>query len=99
MELRGFSVGDPNLPQKKLVDNVSFSVREGEVRGAQVLWAPAQRFANGGFGAHPGRFSGDILIDGKKVNISSPADAIACGIALSPRQKTFWPGAGPDHFE
>jgi len=25
MELRGVSVGDPNLPQKKLVDNVSFS--------------------------------------------------------------------------
>ena len=83
MELRGVSVHDPNLPQKKLVDNVSFTVREGEVLGiAGLMGAGRSDLLMGVFGAHPGRFSGDILIDGKKVNISSPADAISCGIGF-----------------
>ena len=83
LQLRNITVTDPNVPRKKLVDDVSFSVRQGEVLGiAGLMGAGRSDLLMGVFGAHPGRFTGEILIDGIKVGISSPADAIANGIGF-----------------
>ena len=82
-EARGISVTDPILPSKKLVDNVSFSVRRGEVLGiAGLMGAGRSDLLMALFGAHAGRMSGEILVDGKRVQSRSPAEAIRHGIGF-----------------
>lgn len=80
--VRNFSVSDP-VVNKKLVDNVSFEVRRGEVLGiAGLMGAGRSELLMGIFGAHIGRVSGEITLAGNKINISSPADAIRQGIGF-----------------
>src|ERR1041385_6759413 len=78
-----FSVADPNIAGKKLVDDVSFSVRRGEVLGiAGLMGAGRSDLLMGIFGAHPGRVSGEVKLDGQPIRINNPADAIENGIGF-----------------
>jgi D-xylose transport system ATP-binding protein len=82
-EVEKFSVVDPVVAGKKLVDNVSFSVKRGEVLGiAGLMGAGRSDLLMAIFGAHAGRVSGDIKVDGRRVVISSPAEAIKQGIGF-----------------
>ena len=68
---------------KKLVDNVSFSVKKGEVLGiAGLMGAGRSELLMAIFGAHQGKSSGEIFVEGKKVSINSPSDAIDDGIGF-----------------
>lgn len=82
-EVRHMTVEDPNIPGKKLVDDVSFAVRRGEVLGiAGLMGAGRSDLLMGIFGAHAGRVSGEIRIAGKPVRLNSPAEAIRQGIGF-----------------
>jgi D-xylose transport system ATP-binding protein len=82
-EARNISVSDPVMPGKKLVDGVSFSVKRGEVLGiAGLMGAGRSDLLMAIFGAHGGRMSGEIRIEGKPVRITSPAEAIKHGIGF-----------------
>ena len=82
-EVRNISVEDPVVTGKKLVDNVSFSVRRGEVLGiAGLMGAGRSDLLMAIFGAHAGRVSGEVELEGRRVHISSPADAIKQGIGF-----------------
>ena len=82
-EARGVTVEDPNVPGKRLVDNVSFAVRRSEVLGiAGLVGAGRSELMMAIFGAHPGRKSGEFFVDGKRILIDSPSDAIASGIGF-----------------
>jgi inositol transport system ATP-binding protein len=62
--------------------NVSFQVRRGEILGiAGLMGAGRTDLAAAIFGLKPAG-KGEILVGGRKVQIESPADAIACGIAM-----------------
>jgi D-xylose transport system ATP-binding protein len=77
LEVRDLTVEDPNVPGKMLVKGVSFVVGRGEVLGiAGLMGAGRSELLMGVFGAHMGRTSGEVLIDGLPVEIKSPADAI-----------------------
>jgi len=81
--VENFSVTDPSVAGKKLVENVSFSVREGEVLGiAGLMGAGRSDLLMAIYGAHPGRASGSIRMNGKPIHISNPADAIRAGIGF-----------------
>jgi D-xylose transport system ATP-binding protein len=68
---------------KKLVDNVSFKVRRGEVLGISgLMGAGRSELLMSIFGAHAGKVSGEIYVDGSKVSINSPAEAIKDGIGF-----------------
>ncbi len=68
---------------KLLVDNVSFAVRKGEVLGISgLMGAGRSELLMSIFGAHLGKQSGEIFVEGRKVSIDSPADAIANGIGF-----------------
>ncbi len=68
---------------KLLVDNVSFSVRKGEVLGISgLMGAGRSELLMAIFGAWRGRRSGEILVEGKPVSISNPSDAIENGIGF-----------------
>ncbi len=78
--LTAYSVDDP---KKKVVDNVSFSVRRGEVLGiAGLMGAGRTELLMALFGAWQGGSGREIKVEGKSVNIGSPADAIGNGIAF-----------------
>ena len=83
LSVRNITVEDPAVAGKKLVDNVSFSVRRGEVLGiAGLMGAGRSELLMAIFGAYPGRVSGTVQVDGKPVRIRGPADAIKHGIGF-----------------
>jgi D-xylose transport system ATP-binding protein len=82
-EVRGFTVEDANVPGKRLVDDVSFHIRKGEVLGiAGLMGSGRSELLTAVFGAHPRKIAGEIFVAGKPVQISDPAQAISHGIGF-----------------
>src|SRR5437667_1247679 len=82
-EARNVTVEDPAVPGKVLVDKVGFTARKGEVLGiAGLMGSGRSELLMAIFGAHPGRKSAEIRVDGKPVQINRPADAIKQGIGF-----------------
>jgi len=82
-EVRKVTVEDPSVPGKRLVDDVGFSVRKGEVLGiAGLMGSGRSELLMAIFGAHPGRKSAELFVAGKRIQISKPSDAINHGIGF-----------------
>ena len=82
-EARDMTVRDRVLSGKVLVERVSLSVRRGEVLGiAGLMGAGRSDLLMALFGAHAGRVTGEIFIEGRRARIASPADAIRHGIGF-----------------
>jgi D-xylose transport system ATP-binding protein len=80
---RNLSVDHPALPGEKKVKDVSFSAHRGEILGLCGLMGSGRTtLVSAIFGAFPQATHGEVLVDGKKLDIRSPTEAIACGIAL-----------------
>ena len=79
-----------HLCSGKLVKDVSFELHKGEILGmAGLMGAGRTETARALFGADP-IDSGDIYVNGKKVEIHSPQDAVKAGIGyLSEDRKRF----------
>ena len=79
-----------NLNAGREVKNVSFQLRRGEILGfAGLMGAGRTETARALYGADR-RESGDIYINGKKINIKSPEQAVKHGICyLSEDRKRF----------
>lgn len=76
-----------NLSRGDAVRDVSFRLREGEILGlAGLVGSGRTELARLLFGADR-KDGGDILINGEKADIGSPADAIRMGIGLVPEQR------------
>jgi len=74
-----------NLSYKKFVKNVSFKLKKGEILGiAGLIGSGNIQLAKVLFGAYNKEYSGDIAINGKRVAIQKPLDAIRHGITLVP---------------
>jgi len=83
LEVRHLCANDIRVPGKMAVNDVSFSVRRGEVLGiAGLVGSGRTEMLMSIFGAFPGRVSGEMLVDSKPARITRPADAIACGIGF-----------------
>lgn len=79
-----------HLNAGKMVQDVSFELRKGEILGfSGLMGAGRTETARALFGADP-KTGGDIYINGKKVTINSPEDAVKNGIGyLSEDRKRF----------
>ena len=76
-----------NLSREGVLHDISFSLRRGEILGiAGLLGAGRTELMRCIFGADP-RTAGEIWVDGWKVDIRSPADAMRAGIALVPEDR------------
>ncbi|HOP75280.1 MAG TPA: xylose ABC transporter ATP-binding protein [Bacillota bacterium] len=83
LEVKNFTVYDPSNPLRPIIHNVNFSVRRGEILGiAGLMGAGRTELVSSIFGGFTGRNHGEIYIDGERVQIHSPEDAIRHGIAL-----------------
>jgi methyl-galactoside transport system ATP-binding protein/inositol transport system ATP-binding protein len=70
-----------NLSNRKYFKDVSFTVRKGEILGiAGLIGAGRTEVVETIFGMRP-HTAGEIFIDGQKVEIKNPADAINYGMA------------------
>ena len=80
-DVQSTSIEVKNLSHSKYFKNASFYARYGEILGfAGLVGAGRTELMKTIFGAYPST-SGEIFLDGAKVSISSPEDAISKGIA------------------
>lgn len=79
-----------NLCAGKMVQNVSFELHKGEILGfSGLMGAGRTETARALFGADP-KESGEIYVNGKKIDITNPIDAVNCGIGyLSEDRKRY----------
>ena len=83
LEVNNWNVYHPVFAGKKVVDNVSFNVRKGEVVGISgLMGAGRTELAMSIFGKSYGTdISGTVKINGKEVHLHTPKDAIKAGLA------------------
>jgi ABC-type sugar transport system ATPase subunit len=80
MEVRG-------LTRRGLVEDVSFSLRRGEILGfAGLVGAGRTETARLLFGVDR-KDAGEIWVDGQQVRINSPVDAVAAGLGFVPEDR------------
>lgn len=80
LEIRG-------LTREPDFSDVSFAVRAGEIVGlAGLVGAGRTELCRAIFGVAPAK-GGEILVEGKRVSIRSPREAVAAGIALIPEDR------------
>jgi ABC-type sugar transport system ATPase subunit len=83
LEVRDLTAYSIDAANKKVVDNVSFHVRKGEVLGiAGLMGAGRTELLMSIFGAWPGKYSREVVVEGRSVNLDSPAAAIRAGIGF-----------------
>ncbi|MBM7573035.1 xylose ABC transporter ATP-binding protein [Aquibacillus albus] len=86
-------IGDPILEVKNysfhhgginetVAKEVSFSLSKGEILGVSgLMGAGRTELFISLFGGYPGKKSGEVIIDGKTVDIKKPSEAIQAGLA------------------
>ena len=91
LEVRNWSMTDPDLKTRKLVDNVSFALRKGEILGfSGLVGAGRTELAMSIFGEYQPYSSGELYLEGRQVRIKRPMDAIRYGISyLSEDRKRY----------
>lgn len=83
LEVKNLTAFESDNPNKKAVDDVSFTVKKGEVLGiAGLMGAGRSELLMTIFGAWTGKTKGEIFVEGKKVSVKSASDAIKHGIGF-----------------
>jgi D-xylose transport system ATP-binding protein len=73
MEARHITCWDPDQPQRKKVDDVSFQLRRGEILGiAGLVGAGRTELVTAIFGSYPGEYEGEVWLDGKRADTANP---------------------------
>ena len=83
LEVKNWTVYHPIYSEKKVVDNVSFNVRKGEIVGFSGLQGAGRtELAMSVFGRSYGtNISGELKINGRQVKLRSAHEAIEAGLA------------------
>jgi ABC-type sugar transport system ATPase subunit len=84
LEVKNFFIKDPLNPTKYFIEDMSFTVRKGEILGiAGLLGSGSQRILAGLFGIYkPELTGGAVLIDGKEISTNSPKELINRGVGF-----------------
>ena len=83
LEVKNFSVQDPDNHDRNLINNVSLEVYEGEILGISgLMGAGRTELFTSIYGAFPSKKTGQVFINDKEVRIQSPVDALQHGLAL-----------------
>ncbi|SCY37802.1 xylose ABC transporter ATP-binding protein [Alkaliphilus peptidifermentans] len=91
LEVKNWNVYNPELPDRKAIDNVSFNARKGEILGvAGLMGSGRTELMMSLFGAYGINKTGEIIIDNELVKVKEPRDAIEKGLCYlsEDRKKT-----------
>ena len=81
--VKNVSLRGPTGSAVPLLDHVTFSARAGEILGfAGLQGSGNSALFNALFGAYGGRMSGEVLLDGNRMESPSPGKSIRRGLAL-----------------
>ncbi len=87
-EARNVTCLDINNPARKRVNNISFQLRRGEILGvAGLVGAGRTELAMAIFGCYAGESQAELWLEGKKIRITSPGEAVAQGVCLVPEDR------------
>ncbi|MBL4931501.1 xylose ABC transporter ATP-binding protein [Clostridium paridis] len=82
LEIKNWTVYNPEIPDKEVINNVSMKARKGEILGiAGLMGSGRTEFIMSLIGAYGVNAVGEIFVEGKKVTIKNPRDAISNGIS------------------
>lgn len=88
LRVENLCLRNPENPNCFLVNDVNFSLRQGEVLGiCGLMGAGRTELLEAIFGLHPKFVSGKIVVEGEEKCIKNVFDAIAAGIALVPEDR------------
>ena len=88
LEVDGLRVAHPALPDRHVVDGLSFTVHAGEVVAlAGAMGAGRTATLSALFGIARSTVTGTVKVAGAPVTLRAPADAIACGLAFVPEDR------------
>lgn len=83
LEVKGVTVFSADGNRKKIVDDVSFSVRKGEVLGvAGLMGSGRTETLMAIFGAATSECRREVYVEGRRIEINSPAEAIENGVGF-----------------
>jgi len=90
-EVKNWTVKDPELETRNLVDNVSFELKRGEILGiAGLMGSGRTELAMSIFGCYKGYTTGQMFLEGNEIKTKNPMDAIRAGISyLSEDRKKY----------
>ena len=84
LRVEHMTVQHPYNPEKNIVEDVSFTLHKGEIVGlAGLVGSGRSELVNAIFGEQKPKHTGDIFIEGKKVPVRRPKDALSRGMALA----------------
>lgn len=87
-KVENYTVYDVNDPNRKLVDNVSFSLKRGEILGfAGLVGAGRTELVSSIYGFHEGKCHGEVYLEGNLLSIHHPNDSLQQGIAMLPEDR------------
>ncbi len=82
------SLQHPEVKNKNLFSNISFSLHKGEILGIYgLMGAGRTEIMETIFGLYPKTASGEVIVENTVKKIKSPCDAIEAGIALVPEDR------------
>jgi len=85
LEVKNLSV---SVQHKKIIKDVSFDLKKGEILGiAGLMGSGRTELVTALFGEYGNQITGEVLLEGKPVKISSAEDAIRYGISLVPEDR------------
>ncbi len=88
IEVKDWTVESEDQPDKNAVDQVTFSLRKGEILGiAGLMGSGRSELVLSLFGEYGYKRRGSIKMDGKQINIRSAKDAMHHGISLVPEDR------------
>jgi D-xylose transport system ATP-binding protein len=87
-EARNICCYDADNPERKRVDDISFTLRKGEILGiAGLVGAGRTELVSAIFGAYPGPCDAEVWLNGQKLDTSTPLKAIRAGLAMVPEDR------------
>jgi ribose transport system ATP-binding protein len=88
LRVEGLSLEHPERQGDFLLNDVGLTVNRGEVLGIfGLMGAGRTELLEAMFGLHTGRVKGEIHVEGTRVSIRTPGDAIEAGIGLAPEDR------------
>ena len=101
LEVKNWNVFDPHNGERQIVKNASLNVKAGEVVGiAGLMGSGRTEFAMSVFGkAYGQKISGDVLMRGKPVDVSTIPKAMDAGLAYATEDRKTYGLVLIDHIK